>query len=82
LPGVHSKTCSRYTTYCSTKKHAIQCLHIHHRLKVAGQHDDPISHIFNQLPKRRPTSTRKKQYLSTIWPTVCKILAELDAYNH
>ncbi|KAI7849822.1 hypothetical protein BDC45DRAFT_411889, partial [Circinella umbellata] len=64
------------------KKQAIQCLRIHHRLKIAGHHDDPISQILDQIPKRRSTSTMKKQYLSTIWPTVCKILAELDAYHH
>ncbi|KAI9261582.1 hypothetical protein BDA99DRAFT_605446 [Phascolomyces articulosus] len=35
-----------------------------------------------KLPKSKPTSLRRIQHLSSKWPIVCKILAELDAYQH
>ena len=52
------------------------------RLQISSQRVDPLSHILNQSPKLQSTSPRGIQYLSNIWPTVRKILAALDAYQH
>ncbi|KAI9278745.1 hypothetical protein BDA99DRAFT_600352 [Phascolomyces articulosus] len=52
------------------------------KLRVSQQtHDDPFSYVINKLPKSKPTS-RRIQYLTDIWPIICKILAELDAHHH
>ena len=55
---------------------------MHNRLQVPSQHDNLLSHILNQLPKSKPTSAHRIQHLSKLWPVVCTILAELDAYYH
>ena len=82
LPGGRPKPCQRCPSQILTKKHAIHCLRMHHRLPLPSYHEDPLSHILNQLPKSKPTSLRRIQHLSSKWPIVCKILAELDAYQH
>ncbi|KAI7851337.1 hypothetical protein BDC45DRAFT_420958, partial [Circinella umbellata] len=65
------------------KNHAIHCLHVHNRLKIEyHQTADQISHLFNLLPQSKPTSKKKIEFWKNIWPTLCMILAEIDAHQH
>ncbi|KAI9318692.1 hypothetical protein BX666DRAFT_1830364, partial [Dichotomocladium elegans] len=59
-----------------SKRHAITCLQMHHRLNISEQHcTDP-------LPKAKPTFPKRIRQLRTQWPIVCTILVELDAHQH
>ncbi|KAI9247511.1 hypothetical protein BDA99DRAFT_565184 [Phascolomyces articulosus] len=83
LPGGRTKTCKSCNTSTLTKKHAIQCLRMHRRLHIPHHKtDDPISFFLNKLPKSKPTSSSKIQQIQHKWPTVCRILAELDYLQH
>lgn len=82
LPGGGLKSYQNCPNTLFTRKHALYCLPMHRRLKVSSQHDDSLSYTLSQLPKSKPTSPRRIQYLKNIWPIVCKILAELDAYHN
>ncbi|KAI9271745.1 hypothetical protein BDA99DRAFT_556956 [Phascolomyces articulosus] len=82
LPGGRPKPCPRCPSQILTKNRAIHCLCMHHRLQLPSYHEDPLSHILNQPSKSKPASLRRIQHLSSKWPIVCKILAELDAYQH
>ncbi|KAI7854137.1 hypothetical protein BDC45DRAFT_130241 [Circinella umbellata] len=56
---------------------------MHYRLHITPQQSsDPVSFILNKLPKSAPTSTRRINFLKTVWPIICTILAELDAHQH
>ncbi|KAI7860290.1 hypothetical protein BDC45DRAFT_454605, partial [Circinella umbellata] len=51
---------------------------MHYRLHITTQQSsDPLSFILNKLPKSAPTSTRRINFLKTVWPIICTILAEL-----
>ena len=83
LPGGRPIPCPNCTLQLFTKKHAIICLRMHHRLRVPPQtHDDPLFYAINQLPKSKPKSPRRIQHLTDTWPIVYKILSELDAHHH
>ena len=83
LPGGKAKTCLTCTTDTLTKKYVISCLRMHHKLSIARHKtDDPISYFFNKLPKSKPKSISKIQQLRTKWPTLCRLLAELDYHQH
>ncbi|KAI7858274.1 hypothetical protein BDC45DRAFT_499241 [Circinella umbellata] len=83
LPGGKHKTCLTCQSHTFTKHHAIQCLQMHRRLNLnSNRTDDPLSFILNNIPKSKPKSPRRIQYLKRIWPIVCQILSELDAHQH
>ena len=46
------------------------------------QTPDPISYILNKLPKSKPTSPHRINFLISVWPAICMLLAELDEHQH
>ncbi|KAI7847963.1 hypothetical protein BDC45DRAFT_524753 [Circinella umbellata] len=83
LPGGKPKTCMTCLSSHFTKQHSIQCLQMHKRLKIhISKTDDSLSYILNRLPKSKPSSASRIQWLQVLWPIVCTIVAELDAHQH
>ncbi|KAG2219304.1 hypothetical protein INT45_003126 [Circinella minor] len=56
---------------------------MHKRLTIhITKTEDPLSYILNRLPKSKPSSASRIQWLQVLWPIVCTILAVLDAHQH
>lgn len=83
LPGGKPRACPRcHEQKGTTRPHLIKCINMHIRLEIHYSIEDPISWIFNHLPKSRPRKTTIRHYWQSIWPTVCLILDELEHIQH
>jgi hypothetical protein len=65
-----------------TKAHAIHCLQMHRRLMMPEAISDPLSFLLNMLPTRKSRSPNTTLSWSIRWPTICRILYELDYLYH
>ncbi|KAI7858118.1 hypothetical protein BDC45DRAFT_412646, partial [Circinella umbellata] len=83
LPGGKVKSCKTCGFANFHKKHALSCLNVHDRLNIQDHNiTDPISHLLNQLPQSKPTSLKKIEFWKRKWPTICALLAMIDAHQH
>ncbi|ORE22747.1 hypothetical protein BCV71DRAFT_285132 [Rhizopus microsporus] len=55
---------------------------MHRRLVMPETISDPLSFLLNMLPTRKPRSPNTALSWTTRWPTVCRILYELDYLYH
>lgn len=81
LPGGKPKECIFHPQHNWSRRHAFECLHIHHRLFLPSSIEDPISFLLNLLPLHKPRPTDSHSWY-ILWPILCTILHELDYYFH
>ena len=82
LPGGQYKTCPRHPSQPFTKAHAVHCLQMHRKLMMPETISDPLSFLLNMLPTRKPRSPNTVSSWTIRWPTICRILYELDYLFH
>ena len=82
LPGGQYKTCPRHPSQPFTKAHAVHCLQMHRKLMMPETISDPLSFLLNMLPTRKPRSPNTVRSWTIRWPTICRILYELDYLFH
>ncbi|KAG2228052.1 hypothetical protein INT45_012076, partial [Circinella minor] len=83
LPGGKPKQCIKCNNSTFTKYHATYCLSLHQQLNINQRHtNDPLSSFLNKLPKSKPPSSSRINYLTQTWPIVYQILAKLDTCQH
>ncbi|KAG1180414.1 hypothetical protein G6F70_001482 [Rhizopus microsporus] len=82
LPGGQYKTCPRHPSQPFTKAHAIHCLQMHRKLMMPETISDPLFFLLNMLPTRKPRSPNTVRSWTIRWPTICRILYELDYLYH
>jgi hypothetical protein len=80
--GTRCKTCPRHPGQSLTKAHTIHCLQMHSRLMMPQTISDPLSFLLNILPTRKPRSPNTTLSWGIRWPTICRILYELDYLYH
>ncbi|ORE11371.1 hypothetical protein BCV72DRAFT_197771, partial [Rhizopus microsporus var. microsporus] len=76
LPSDRYKTYPRRPGQPFTKIHTIQCLQMPQTIP------DPLSFLLNMLPTRKPRSSNTTRSWIIRWPTICRILYELDYLYH
>ncbi|KAG0980959.1 hypothetical protein G6F29_007434 [Rhizopus arrhizus] len=81
LPGGKPKECIFHPYHNWSRRHAFDCLHVHHRLYLPRSIEDPISFLLNLLPLHKPRPTASHSWF-ILWPILCTILHELDYYFH
>ncbi len=82
LPGGKPKECIFHPSHNWSRQHAIECLHVHHRLYMPTSVEDPISFLLNLLPLHKPCRPSNCTSWYTLWPILCTMLHELDYYFH
>ncbi|KAG1136594.1 hypothetical protein G6F37_013697 [Rhizopus arrhizus] len=82
LPGGRYKSCPRHPDQSFTKAHTIHCLQMHRRLMMPETISDPLSFLLNMLPTKKPRSPNTTLSWTIRWPTICRILYELDYLYH
>ncbi|KAG1285509.1 hypothetical protein G6F66_010395 [Rhizopus arrhizus] len=82
LPGGRYKACLRHPGQPFTKAHTIHCLQMHRRLMMPETISDPLSFLLNMLPTKKPRSPNTTLSWTIRWPTICRILYELDYLYH
>ncbi|KAG1361628.1 hypothetical protein G6F61_014250 [Rhizopus arrhizus] len=82
LPGGRYKSCPRHPGQSFTKAHTIHCLQMHRRLMMPETISDPLSFLLNMLPTKKPRSPSITLSWTIRWPTICRILYELDYLYH
>ncbi|KAG1003992.1 hypothetical protein G6F27_010549 [Rhizopus arrhizus] len=82
LPGGRYKACPRHPGQPFTKAHTIHCLQMHRRLMMPETISDPLSFLLNMLPTKKPRSPNTTLSWTIRWPTICRILYELDYLYH
>ncbi|KAG1300341.1 hypothetical protein G6F66_000019 [Rhizopus arrhizus] len=82
LPGGRYKACPRHPGQSFTKAHTIHCLQMHRRLMMPETISDPLSFLLNMLPTKKPRSPNTTLSWTIRWPTICRILYELDYLHH
>ncbi|KAG1469588.1 hypothetical protein G6F56_003172 [Rhizopus delemar] len=81
LPSGKPKECIFLPYHNWSRRHAFDCLNVHHRLYLPRSIEDPISFLLNLLPLHTPRPTESHSWF-TLWPILCTILQELDYYFH
>ncbi|KAG0794063.1 hypothetical protein G6F21_003144 [Rhizopus arrhizus] len=81
LPGGKPKECIFHPSHNWSRRHAFDCLHVHHRLYLPRSIEDSISFLLNLLPLHKPRPTASHSWF-ILWPILCTILHELDYYFH
>ncbi|KAG1124899.1 hypothetical protein G6F42_009198 [Rhizopus arrhizus] len=82
LPGGRYKSCPRHPGQSFTKAHTIHCLQMHRRLMMPETISDPLSFLLNMLPTKKHRSPNTTLSWTIRWPTICRILYELDYLYH
>ncbi|KAI8646105.1 hypothetical protein BD408DRAFT_474100 [Parasitella parasitica] len=59
LPGGIPSPCIYHPFENFTRKHAIECLHMHSRLQMPLSVDDPLSYLLNHLPSKKPRNPQQ-----------------------
>ncbi|KAI8644749.1 hypothetical protein BD408DRAFT_412836 [Parasitella parasitica] len=54
LPGGIPRPCIYHSLENFTRKHAIECLHMHSRLQMPLSIEDPLSYLRKHLPVKKP----------------------------
>ena len=81
LLGCKPKECIFHPYHNWSRRHAFDCLHVHHRLYLPRSIEDPISFLLNLLPLHKPRPIASHSWF-TLWPILYTILHELDYYFH
>ncbi|ORE06343.1 hypothetical protein BCV72DRAFT_191095, partial [Rhizopus microsporus var. microsporus] len=55
---------------------------IHRRLMMPQTISDSLSFLLNMLPTKKPRSPNTTLLWIVRWPTICRILCELDYLQH
>lgn len=82
LPNGRLRPCPIHRSHMLTRSHAIECLRMHHRLRLSLSIPDPLSFSFNKLPTVPHFSARHIDSWQFYWPIICSILSELDQLQH
>ncbi|KAG1458888.1 hypothetical protein G6F56_006288 [Rhizopus delemar] len=81
LPGGKPKECIFHPSHNWSRRHAFDCLNVHHRLYLPRSIENPISFLLNLPPLHKPRPTASHSWF-TLWPILYMILHELDYYFH
>ncbi|KAG1471867.1 hypothetical protein G6F56_001872 [Rhizopus delemar] len=81
LLGGKPKECIFHPYHNWSRRHAFDCLNVHHCLYLPHSIEDPISFLLNLLPLHKPRPTAHHSWF-TLWPILCTIPHELDYYFH
>ncbi|KAG0750055.1 hypothetical protein G6F62_001504 [Rhizopus arrhizus] len=78
LPGGAPKSCPNHANNNLSRRHAISCLNMHHRLCMPETIADLIPFLLNMLPTRAFVPSSIPLSWTCRWPVICSILHELD----
>ncbi|KAI7856383.1 hypothetical protein BDC45DRAFT_567419 [Circinella umbellata] len=68
------QACPNCNNITRLSKQHLKCFNVHSVLSISPNIKNPISYIFNRLPKLPPTASHRQRYYNIVWPKVCYLL--------